>query len=108
MSQIMNTNDNPLRNLVRRIFGQDVSREKMEATLVTPIRCALRTGAGMPPLVQWVKQNLPAVVPAASWGWPVDIDWAAPRMARLLCTQMLEHVQAEPVLAGARETVVGV
>jgi hypothetical protein len=104
----MHNNDNPLRILARRIFGQDVSRENMEATLLTPIRCALRMGIGAPPLVQWVKQNLPAVVPAASGGWPVDIDWAAPRMARLLCKQMLEHVQGEPVLAGARETVVGV
>jgi hypothetical protein len=80
----------------------------MEATLLTPIRCALQMGVGAPPLVQWVKQNLTTVYPAASAGRPVDVEWAAPRMARLLCSQMLEHVRAEPVLAGARETVVGV
>ena len=104
----MNNNDNPLRTLARRIFGQDTSREKMEATLLTPIRCALRMGVGAPPLVQWVKQNVARVNPAVSAGWPVDVEWTAPRLARLLCTQMLEYVQAEPVLAGARETVVGV
>ena len=104
----MNNYENPLRILARRIFGKDASREKMEATLLTPIRCALRTGAGLPPLVQWVRQNLPTVFPAASAGWPVDVEWTAPRMARLLCEQMLEHVRAEPALVGACETVVGV
>ena len=103
----MNNYDHPLRILARRIFGTEASREKMEATLLTPIRCALRTGTGLPPLVQWVKQNLTSVCPAASAGWPVDVEWTAPRLARLLCTQMLEYDQREPVLAGARETVVG-
>jgi hypothetical protein len=104
--------DNALRTLARRMYGEDSAaasnRETLEATLLPMIRCAMRTGRGAPPLVQWVKRNLPAVAPAARLGQAVDPEWAAPRMARLLSSRLLQEVQAEPVLAGACETVVSV
>ncbi len=88
--------------------ARDVSnREEMEATLVPIIRVALRSGRGQPVVVEWVERNLPVVVPAPQRGRGMDLDWAAPRMARLLCSQMLQKVQSELVAAGPRKTVVG-
>lgn len=107
----MDFTDEALRTLARRMYGDDGAdqpcREILEKTLVPMIRCAMRSGRGSPALVQWVKRNLPALAPASPSGWDVDLEWAAPRMARLLCSRLLQQVQAEPALAGAHDTVVG-
>jgi hypothetical protein len=104
----MNSRDEALQFLTRRICGEkSASREEMEALVVPMIRVAMRTGRGQPVLVDWVTRNLPAVTPCIPLGDKVDPEWAAPRMARLLCSQMLQHIQAERPWLGPRETVVG-
>jgi hypothetical protein len=107
----MNSTDNAVQILARRIYGaygEDVrDRATLEADLVAMIRCAMRTRRGQPAIVAWVKRNLPALVPSGAGGQPVDPDWAAPRMARMMCAQMLRTVRAEQDRAATRETIVG-
>jgi hypothetical protein len=102
----MNFSDEALQFLARRMCGDKLtSREEMEAVFVPMIRVAMRTGRGQRVLVEWVARNLSAV--SSSSDDKVDPEWAAPRMARLLCSQMLQKVQAERAWVGPRETVVG-
>jgi hypothetical protein len=94
----MNPNDDPLHSLALRLgVGNPDNprnlRETLEASLVPMIRCAMRSGAGLPPLVQWVRRHQPAVA---------DLR-AAPAMARQLCSRLLEHLQPRHTA----ETVVG-
>ena len=104
----MNFSDEALHFLARRMCGERLaSREEMEAVFVPMIRVALRTGRGQPVLVDWVTRNLPAVNPSSCPGDKIDPEWAAPRMARLLCSQMLQQIQAQRAWVGSRETVVG-
>ncbi len=107
----MNHIDDDLQLLARRIYGaygEDVrDRVTLEADLVPMIRCAMRTGRGQPAIVAWVKRNLPALAPSSTGGQPVDPEWAAPRMARLMCAQMLRTVRDEQDRAATRETIVG-
>jgi hypothetical protein len=103
---IMNFRDEALHFLARRMWGEKLaSREEMEAVFVPMIRVAMRTGRGQPVLVDWVTRNLPAVTPALCVGDKVDAERAAPRMARLLCSQMLHNIQVERPWIGSRETV---
>jgi hypothetical protein len=46
------------------------------------------------------------VAPASGVDGPIDPEWAAPRLARLLCSQMLQTLRARCVTAVQRETVV--
>ena len=107
----MNHTDDALQLLARRIYGaygEDVrDRATLEADLVPMIRCAMRTGRGQPAIVDWVKRNLPTFVASGASGQPVDPEWAAPRMARLMCAQMLRNVRAEQDRTATRETIVG-
>jgi hypothetical protein len=94
----MNPKDD-LRSLAARLGAANPDnpqklRESIEASLVPMIRCALRSGAGLPPLVQWVRRHQPALP---------DPLRAAPAMARQLCARILEHLQP----AHTAETVVG-
>ena len=79
----------------------------MEAMLLAMIRVALRTGLGRPAVVRWVKNTLPTMAGESRPGEKTDLEWAAPCMARLLCSRMLQHVRAEPVRREACETIVG-
>ena len=91
-------------------------RETLEASLVPLIRRAIRSGRGLPTLVQWVQRHLPG--PAGDGhdpGGHSDPAWAAPSMARLLCDKLLEQFRSQPARGGrhtgaagtpARETVV--
>lgn len=104
----MDFTDEALRYLARRMGRSErVSREAMEALFVPMIRVALRTGRGQPRLLDWVARHLPAVADSPDRTEPIDPEWAAPRMARMLCSQMLQHVQVEPAWRGSGETVVG-
>jgi hypothetical protein len=106
----MDFTDDAVRMLARQVYGEGArrfDREALEADLVPMIRVALRSGRGQPLLVRWVKQNLPGLSLASHLGDKIDPEWAAPRMARLLCAQMLEHVRAECARMGGRETLVG-
>jgi hypothetical protein len=103
----MQNSDDALRALASRMkcdpAAPDRFRETLERSLVPLIRCAIRSGTGLPPLVQWVRRHLPAQE-AQGPSRPSDMEWAAPSMARLLCDRLLE--QMRPAVA-ARETVVG-
>jgi len=82
-------------------------RETLEAGLTPLVRRALRHGAGMPQLVDWVRDNLPRVEAGADRTRPVDADRAAPPLARLLCATLLRG-RPDPRPVSAAETVVGV
>ena len=69
-------------------------------------RRVLRTGAGLPHLVQWVHTTLPQVEAAGDRGRPVDPDRAHRRVARLLCATLLRRSPARAALA--LDTVIGV
>lgn len=99
----MNFSDDALRILAERLGwswgeGPERLRDRLESSLVPLIRCAIRTGTGLRPLVQWVRGQLP---PPAGEG---DATRAAPEMARRLSSAILHQLQRRR--AGA-ETVVG-
>lgn len=75
-------------------------REKMEATLVPMIRCALRAGVGQPPLVRWVREQQERFTSTADRADPTRL--ALP-LARELCGRLLDRLDPLP----GRETVVG-
>ncbi len=81
-------------------------REKLEASLVPIVRRVLRTGAGLPQLVQWVRRTLPQLEDGQDRTGSLDPDRAAPPLARLLCATLLRRPPARPALA--IDTVVGV
>lgn len=101
----MHFTDEAIRMLARQIYGHESAgsdRAGLEAALLPMIRVALRTGHGQPVLVRWVRRHLAEVAPGSEGGAAVDLDWAAPRMARLLCERLAEHVWNT-----GRETVLG-
>jgi len=84
--------DDSLQDLAARLGCGDEPqrvREKLEAGLTPLVRRALRYGAGMPPLVRWVRSNLPRVEAGFDRTRPVDPDRAAAPLARLLCATLL-------------------
>lgn len=92
----MNFTDESLQLLARRLGEESAaSRAELEAK-VAPLLClVLRTGQGRPSLVQWVQRTLPQVAPASQPGHAVDPEWAAPRLAHLLCGQLLQQIRAQ-------------
>lgn len=103
----MNFTDEALRILAHRL-GEDgaASREELEASVTPLLTGVLRTGAGRPSLVQFVRRHLRAIAPASHRNEKVDPEWAAPRLARLLIAQFLRQIRGEQRLTGMRETVV--
>lgn len=81
-------------------------RETLEASLLPLVRRALRSGAGMPQLVQWVQATLPHVDCGQDRTHPADPERAAPSLARLLCATLL-HPESARRSALAVETVLG-
>jgi len=73
--------------------GQPGMRAELEERLTPLIRCVLRTGAGVPALVQWVRRTLPHL-PSAS------VEQTAPRMARLLCAELFRPGKRQDTVAG--------
>ena len=104
----MQNPDDALRALASRMkcdpSAPDRFRETLERSLVPLIRCAIRSGTGAPPLVQWVQRHLPEQDGRGPHR-PADMEGAAPSMARLLCDRLL--AQMTPPAQAARETVVG-
>jgi hypothetical protein len=102
----MNCTDESLQILARQLGEPSVSsRAELEAK-VAPLLClVLRTGQGRPSLVQWVQRALPRVAPASRLGCPLDPEWAAPRLARLLCSQLLQKIRARCDTVVNRESV---
>jgi|SRR5262249_32806835 len=103
----MNFTDEALQILTQQM-GEDAvsSRGELEANLSQLLYLVLRTGQGRPPLVQWVQRTLAVVAPASRIGRPVDPKWAAPRLARLLCLQLLHNVRGQRDTMVGRQTVV--
>jgi hypothetical protein len=108
----MTSNDQAMRQLARLLSsngGTAVSdREEGEAILLPMIRVAMRTGRGEPVLVEWVEDQLLADSPASNSERGGRLEWAAPRLARLLFSEMQQHIRAGQARAEARETLVGV
>jgi hypothetical protein len=75
-------------------------REKMEATLLPMVRCALKTGLGQPPLVRWVTYHK-ALLTADQQNDPAHL-------ARSLARELSEHLMARLAPLPQRETVLGV
>ena len=78
-------------------------RETLEASLIPVVRRALRTGAGLPQLVQWIQKTLPQVQSSQDSTRSEDPDRAAAPLARLLCASLLHQ---RPAGHAALETVV--
>lgn len=98
--------DNSLQALavqVRRGQGASPGAQTDLAERLTPlIKCVLRTGAGVPELVQWVRRTLPQLPTAPA-------DQTAARMARLLCAELFRQDKSPDKEVGrlSAETVVG-
>src|SRR5438270_5615231 len=95
----MNFSDDALRKLAEQLgrggpSSSHPDREALEASLLPMIRCALRTGRGLPPLVRWVQNHVPGPARPHLPGQPLGPEWAAPSMARLLCTTILQQFRA--------------
>lgn len=91
----MNFTDESLQILARQLGEEHVSsRAELEARVAPLLSLVVRTGQGRPSLVQWVKRTLPLMVPASQRARCVDPEWAAPRLARLLCSQLLQSIHA--------------
>lgn len=107
----MSLPDSAMQRFADRIDGGAASppsmREKLEASLIPLVRRALRHGAGVPQLVQWVQRTLPQVQTGWDRAGPMDPDSAAPPLARLLCTTLLLRQRGRPDVA-ILDTVVGV
>jgi hypothetical protein len=75
-------------------------RRQLTEGLVPLIRCAIRSGTGLPPLVRWVRAHLPET-PSG-----VSPESAAPSLADLLCDTLLCQPPG-PQVAAAGDTVPG-
>ena len=96
----MNFTDESLQLLARQLGENDVSnRAELEARITPLLRLVMQTGQGRPSLVQWVQGTLSRMAPGSQSGRFVDPAWAAPRLAHLLCSQLLQTIRA------ARNTV---
>lgn len=86
----MKFTDKSLQFLARQLGERNLAnRAELEAKVAPLICLVLRTGQGYPSLVQWVKRALHCLVPSPSLPGGVDPEWAAPRLARLLCSDLL-------------------
>ena len=101
----MNFTDEALQIVARQLGEESVSnREELEAKLAPLLSLIIQTGLGRPSLVQWVQRHLRVVAPASRFGHAVDAEWAAPRMARLLCSQLLQTIRCQRATLAHRET----
>jgi predicted signal transduction protein with EAL and GGDEF domain len=104
----MNFTDEAVQYLARQMGERAVAnREELETRFLPLIRVVLRTGHGRPALVHWLEQHLPRVAPTAQFPNAVDAERVAPRMARLLCAELLQKAQTEMAGDASRETVLG-
>jgi hypothetical protein len=101
--------DNALQTLANRMGCGTAPphhfQETLEASLIPLVRRALRSGAGIPQLVEWVQTTLPQVQTGQDRMRPVDPDRAAPPLARLLCATLLRQQPGRPAVTA--ETVIG-
>jgi hypothetical protein len=74
-------------------------REQLAANLEPMIRRALRSGAGLPGLVSWVRRQLPDAAGEGSESQP-DPERTAPDLAWRLSATILEKSRYRTALAG--------
>jgi hypothetical protein len=96
----MRTADEALRRLAAEMgcpqhASPQHQRQAVENTLRPMIRCAIRTGLGVPMLVRWVRKTLPELTRAQPPGEPVDPDRVTPSLARMLCTTLVQQYQEQ-------------
>jgi hypothetical protein len=102
----MNSTSKTLQILAQQLGEDNVSsRAELEAKLAPLLRLVLRTGQGHPSLLQCVRSALPVVAPAMPLGGQVDLEWAALKLARLLCSQLLRDVRAQQDTMVNRQTL---
>jgi hypothetical protein len=75
-------------------------REELESDLVPLVRCALRRGAGLPALVNWVRGRFADLADTPE---PLDERQAAPVIARMLCAGVMKNLSE----SNHKETVCG-
>src|SRR5690349_4355693 len=97
------SHDRPLAAWIRELQrvcsgGPPGIRERMKASLRPLIRCALRSGVGQPPLVDWVRRQVALLEPDPG-AEPRDLG----SLSRLLCERLMAWIEQVP---GA-ETVAG-
>jgi hypothetical protein len=80
-------------------------RQTLEAGLIPVVKRILRTGAGVPHLVQWVRTTLSQMEAGRDAPRPVDPERDAPPLARLLSAALLRRQLGRPALAP--DTLVG-
>lgn len=81
---------------------------EMERTLLPLVRCALRSGRGVPRLVRWVRQNRPFAAADAGAAQGLSLDRVASALSHKLCLLLVEQIEDRLGLAAStRETVVG-
>jgi hypothetical protein len=81
---------------------------EMERALLPLIRCALRSGRGVPRLVRWVRHNRPFPGQDAGEEQSLSLDRVASALSHKLCSLLLEQIEDRLGLAAStRETVVG-
>jgi hypothetical protein len=102
----MNPSIEPLIDWARGLWARCAGnrqqvRETLEDTLRPMIRCALRSGAGQPYLVDWVQHQLSIVDPDVRAR--LDGVQFAARLARLLSERLVIRLDPLP----GRETVIG-
>jgi hypothetical protein len=99
----MDFSQDSLRQLAARLRDGDLLdpdhfEHELARRLLPLIRCAIRSGAGQPRLVRWVRRHLPP---------HGDLE-AAPGMARLLSARLVQQFQAgAPSQRLALDTVCG-
>ena len=73
--------------LRRRADHSPPPRQELEVRLLPLVRRALRDRAGPRVLVNWVHRNLATL----EGSLPLDVEYAAPQLARLLCDVLLRR-----------------
>jgi hypothetical protein len=105
----MHSTSEALQILARQMDADKVSNHiEVEAKLAPLLCLILRTGQGYPSLLRWVRLAIPVVSAAWHFGGPVDPQWAALKLGRLLCVELLQDVRARRDTMVNRRTVVSV
>ena len=83
-------------------------RDELEVSLVPLVRCALRSGSGLPGVVHWVRRDPHVWAEVQRSRGAARPEENAPRIARLLCDKLLRRLRPEPTgRPAACETVLG-
>jgi hypothetical protein len=79
-----------LMNLAHRPTAEGPERDELERAFAAIVRLALRTGQGLPHVVQWVRQTHERLAGPRSMTAPVQF---APRITHILFDQILDRLR---------------